>query len=59
MVAGFQVPVIPSIDLAGSDGAVSYWQSGPIGSKVTAISGLIITVTGLITEHPPVAVALI
>lgn len=30
IVAGFQVPVTPLEDVAGSAGAVLFWQSGPI-----------------------------
>jgi hypothetical protein len=31
MLAGFHVPVIPLFEVTGSEGAASFWQSGPIG----------------------------
>ncbi len=41
MVAGFQVPVMPSSEVAGNAGAVLFWQSGPIWAKVGVISSVI------------------
>ncbi len=34
IVAGFQVPVMPLVDVAGNAGAVEDWHSGPIAAKV-------------------------
>jgi hypothetical protein len=34
MLAGFQVPGIPSFDVSGSTGGVEFWQSGPMGSNI-------------------------
>ena len=37
IVAGFQEPVIPLVDIANSDGAVIFWQRGPICVNVGVI----------------------
>jgi hypothetical protein len=34
MLAGFQVPAIPSFDVGGSAGGVEFWQSGPMALNV-------------------------
>ena len=34
ITAGFQVPLIPLLDVAGNAGAVLFWQSVPIGLNV-------------------------
>ncbi|KAF5030964.1 hypothetical protein DSECCO2_632680 [anaerobic digester metagenome] len=41
MVAGFQIPVMPSIEAAGRAGATLFWQRGPIWAKVGTISSVI------------------
>ena len=40
MVAGLQVPVMALLEVAGSVGAVVFWQSGAIGVNVGVISGV-------------------
>ena len=40
IAAGAQVPVIPSIEAAGSEGAGVFWQIGPIAANVGVISGV-------------------
>jgi hypothetical protein len=34
MLAGLQVPAIPSFDVDGRDGGVEFWQSGPMASNM-------------------------
>ena len=34
MLAGLQVPAVPSFDIGGNTGGVEFWQSGPIGSNI-------------------------
>ena len=44
MVVGFQVPVIPLVEVAGNVGGVEFWQSGPIGLKDGIVGGFTVTV---------------
>ncbi len=50
MLAGFQVPVMPSIEVVGKAGAMLFWQSGPIWAKVGVISSL--TSMSMVTTTP-------
>ena len=43
MVAGFHVPEIPLLELAGREGAAEFWQSGPIWVNVGVIEVVITT----------------
>ena len=45
IVAGIQVPEMPFNEVAGRAGGVEFWHSGPIGSNVGVISGVIVTDT--------------
>src|SRR4026207_1013811 len=45
MVAGFQVPLIPLLDIAGNTGAVAPMQRLPIGSKVGVTGSVTVTST--------------
>ena len=55
IVAGFQVPLIPLAEADGNDGAVPFWQSGPIGVKVGVI-WLVITISMVaMAAHCPAA----
>ena len=40
MAAGDQVPVIPSMDVAGSDGALLFSHNGPMATNVGVTSGV-------------------
>ena len=40
MAAGDQVPVIPSMDVTGSDGALLFSHNGPMAAKVGVTSGV-------------------
>ena len=53
MVAGLHVPVIPLFDVAGSVGAVLFWQSGPIAVNVGVICGSTIMVSVVVIAHCP------
>jgi len=37
IVAGFQIPVIPFVEVAGRVGAVLFWQIEPIAVKIGAV----------------------
>ena len=53
MVAGFQVPVIFSIDAAGSAGAVAFWHNGPIVAKVGVTWVAMVTLSVAAVAHCP------
>ena len=53
MVAGLHVPLIPLLDVAGSVGAVLFWQSGPIGVNAGVICGSIVMINGAVVAHCP------
>ena len=55
IVAGFQVPVMPLAETAGSAGAVEFWQSGPIDAKVGTVSGLTVMFKLAVVAHWPAA----
>ena len=57
IAAGFQVPAMPSFEVAGSAGAAEFWHSGPIASKVGVICVDIVTFNVVAMAHdPPVGV---
>ena len=51
MVAGFQVPVIPLVEVAGKTGATLFWHSGPIALKIGAILFVIVISKVAISAH--------
>ena len=53
IVAGVQVPVMPSIEVVSNAGATDPWQNGPIGLKVTVTSGMIVILNVLFIAHCP------
>jgi hypothetical protein len=53
ITAGFHVPVIPLLDVAGSAGAVLFWQNGPICVNVGIICAEIVTSIVTVTAHWP------
>ena len=48
IVDGFHIPATPSLEVAGRDVGVAFWQNGPIGSKVGVTD--VLTVTVLVAE---------
>lgn len=54
MVAGLHVPLIPLVDVAGSEGAVLFWQSGPICVNAGVICEVITTSIVVVMPHCPV-----
>ena len=48
--AGLHVPVIPSFEVVGSVKVVPL-QTGPIGSKVGVVCGVIVTVIVVVVAH--------
>ena len=53
IVAGLHVPVMPSMEVVGNAVAADPWQNGPIGAKLTAMSGLIVTLMVAVVAHCP------
>ena len=54
---GFHVPLIPFVDDNGNDGAVLFWQSGPIGAKAGVIWVVItISIVAVVAHCPAVGV---
>jgi hypothetical protein len=53
IVAGFQVPLIPLVDVAGNAGAVAFWHNGPIAVNVGVIDEVItISIVALLPHCP-------
>ena len=55
MTAGFHVPVMPLVDVAGNAGAVAFWHSGPICVNVGVICVAITMSMVMIVAHCPAA----
>ena len=55
MVAGLHVPVIAGVlvELNGSNGAMLFWQSGPIGANIGTISLVMMMSSVFTIEHWP------
>ena len=53
IVTGFHVPTNPLVEVAGSAGAVLFWQSGPICVKVGVTAGLTVIVIVVVVAHCP------
>ena len=53
IVAGFQVPIIPFVDVDGKPGAAEFWQSGPMRLNIGAIWLLIVTESIAVVAHCP------
>jgi hypothetical protein len=53
IVAGLHVPVIPFVDVVGSDGAVLFWHNGPIAVNVGVSCGLIVMLSDAVVAHCP------
>ena len=54
IVAGFQVPCTPLLDVVGSAGAVLFWQSGPIWVNVGFICADTVMFIVAVAAHWPV-----
>ena len=55
MVAGLHVPGMPLLDVAGSVGALEFWQSGPIAVNEGVTCGSMVMLSVAVTAHCPVA----
>ena len=55
IVAGFHVPVILLVDVAGSAGATLFWQSGPTCVNVGVTFGVTVIVSVVVVAHCPAA----
>jgi hypothetical protein len=54
MLAGFQVPAIPSFDVGGSIGGAEFRQSGPMASNV-GVTGAVTCNTIILDTSKPFA----
>lgn len=52
MLEGFQVPIMPFVDVVGNVPGVAPWQYGPKALNVGVMLGFKVTVTVLVFEHP-------
>jgi hypothetical protein len=50
IIAGFHVPVIPLLDVAGNAGAVLFWQSGAMVVNVGVIC--VVTAISIVVTEP-------
>lgn len=55
IVDGFQLPIIPFIDLVGNIGSGELRQSGPIGAKIGVTWLVISTSSVVVVPHCPAA----
>ena len=53
MVAGFQVPVIPLVEVVGNGGAFAPLHIGGTALKVGVVTGLTVTVSVVPAAHCP------
>ena len=53
ITAGFHVPVMPLLDVAGSAGAVAFWHNGPICVNVGVTCALIVILKVAVIAHCP------
>lgn len=53
IAAGFQVPVIPFMDVVGRTGAVAFWHRDPIALKAGATCEVMITDIDAVAPHWP------
>ena len=51
IVAGLHVPVIPLVELAGNNGAVEFWQSGPTCVNAGVTLGVTVIVKVVVVAH--------
>jgi hypothetical protein len=55
IVAGLQVPVNPSMEVAGNAGAAMFRQSGPMAAKVDGIWLSVVISSVAVAAHCPAA----
>ena len=48
---GVQEPLILLVDVPGNNGAVEFWQRGPIGANVGVIFGLTVIINVVVVAH--------
>ena len=53
IVAGFQAPVMPFVDVSGRAGAELFWQTAPMALKVGVTWLLIVTESIAVVAHCP------
>ena len=51
IVAGFQMPVIPLVEVSGRAGAVLFWQTAPMALNTGVIWLLMVTDIVVVTAH--------
>lgn len=55
IIAGIQLPLMPLLDVDGSEGGLALIHSGPTGLKAGVIAGLTVTVRVVVDAHRPAA----
>ena len=55
IAAGFQVPVIPLVEVSGNVGATAFWQTEPTGLKVGVMPAFTVTSNVVVVAHCPAA----
>ncbi len=53
MVAGFQVPLMPLVEVVGRAGALAFWHKGPISANCGVVSALMVMESAAIAAHCP------
>jgi hypothetical protein len=53
LIAGFQLPVMFSIDVAGKTGAAEFWHKGPMGANVGVTCVATVTLKVAVVPHCP------
>ena len=53
LIAAFQVPLIPLVDVVGNTGATEFWHNCPIAVKVGVINGLTVIFNVVVVAHNP------
>ena len=56
MLDGLQLPLMPLVDVVGNDGALEFWQSGPIAANVGVTFAVMMTALLLVALQPPLLV---
>jgi len=51
LIAGFQVPVMPLVDVVGNAGIVAPLQNGPTAANVGVTFGVMVIVSCVVVAH--------
>ena len=53
IVAGFHVPLMPLLEIAGNAGAAAFWHNGPMALNVGVTCGSIVMLSVVVVAHWP------